>query len=211
MRKTFASTFGFPSLLVSILSNCFNLYNVFSLTQNDRIHLFLACFPVKIFHCALYIGWFGYVIAFCFTAVDVSSKPLRIFLVFIFSYCILDSFMIILLLTSILCKTKTLTSFLCKYWFVREVLVLLMSCLLICFYSYLLGSGHVSVLNILFFILFLTQTIILLIYMKLTYFKPSSWEPKPLEAKLPEKKMITDAFLIKAAMDEERIESAGAA
>ena len=65
--------FWIPFLAVSILSNCCNLYNIFSLTQNDRIHLFLACFPVQIFHCALYIGWFGYVIAFCFTAVDVSS------------------------------------------------------------------------------------------------------------------------------------------
>ena len=47
--------------------------------------------------------------------------------------------------------------------------------------------------------------------MKLTYFKPKSWEPKPLVAKLPDKKMVTDAFLIKASMDEDRIESAGAA
>ena len=47
--------------------------------------------------------------------------------------------------------------------------------------------------------------------MKQRHFKPETWEPKPLEAKVPEGKMLEDAVLLIAAMEEEKIEAAGAA
>merc|ERR1711872_362244 len=140
------------------------------------------------------------------------SEPYTIFVIVLFSYFILDSIMVSILLISILFKAKSLTTFLCQYWFIRDAFLFLVSCILFCFYLYLLVSGHTSVINIVFSVLTLIQVVMLALYMKRKYFKPKTWlEPKPLEAKIPENKIISDAALLITAMEEEKIETAGAA
>jgi len=209
-KSTLLFKFWIPFLVVSIVGLFCSLCHVFALTRNNKSLLFFSLFPLQILHCLLSIGWFGYLIAFCLSVFNI-TEAFAIFLLIIFCYIIVDSFMVFLLLTSLLSKAKPLTTFLCKYWFIREALLLFVSFIIFCFYAYLLVNGHVSVLNILFLILCLIQVIILSIYMKIRYCKPKTWEPKPLEAKLSEKKMINDAFLIMAAMEEDKEEAAGAA
>ena len=183
---------------------------VLALARNDKGLLFFVLFPMQIFQCLLSIGWFGYLITVCLEIFNI-SEAYAIFLIFAFCYLIFDNFVVFLLLTSLLCRAKTLTTFLCKYWFIRFALMLFAGCILCSFYGYLLLTGHVSVVNIISLIVCLTQVIIISIYMKIRYCKPTTWEPKPLEAKVPEKKMINDAFLIMAAMEEDKVEAAGAA
>jgi len=209
-KSTLLFKFWIPFLVVSIVGLFCSLCHVFALTRNNKSLLFFSLFPLQILHCLLSIGWFGYLIAFCLST-DNITEAFAIFVVIIFSYIIVDSFMIFLLLTSFLSKATILTAFLCKYWFIREALLLLVSCILFCFYGYILVNGHVSVINVLFLLLCLTQVIIISIYMKIRYCKPKTWQPKPLEAKLPEKKMINDAFHIMAAMEKDKVEAAGAA
>merc|ERR1712179_400052 len=146
-----------PFLGILILELFANLHYVFSLTRSNKTHLFVALFPLQLLRHAVRIGWFGYLIALAVLVTDIHiSEPYWVFAIFIFSYIIVDSSMVFLLLT-------------------------------------------------------LIQSILLSIYMKKKYCKPQTWEPKPLEAKLPESKMLKDTVSLIAAMEEEKKQAAGAA
>jgi len=210
-KSEFLNKFWIPFLAVSIIDLFFNLYYVFSLTRNQKTYLFVALFPMQFLHNVLVFSWFSYLIALVLFTLDI-TEPHAIFAVVIFSYCILDSIMVFILLSSIFVKAKPVTTFLCKYWFIRDTFLLIVSCILFCFYVYLLISGHTSMIHIIFLVLTFIQVIVLALYMKNRYFKPKTWlEPKSLEAKIPENKMIIDAMLLITAMEEEKIKAAGAA
>merc|ERR1712013_127326 len=202
--------FWVPWLAVAIFALFINLYSVFSLTRCNETHLFVAIFPLQLLQQVVWIGWFSYLIAFVVSVVD-ASQPYFVFAVFVFSYIILDSITVFIFLISILVKAKPVSTFLCKYWFIRDAVLLIVCYILFCFYAYLLASGRTSFMNIIFFGLSLLQAILFSIYTKKRHFKPETWEPKPLEAKVPEGKMLEDAVLLIAAMEEEKIEAAGAA
>jgi len=195
--------FWVPWLAVAIFALFIDLYSVFSLTRCNETHLFVAIFPLQLLQQVLWIGWFSYLIAFVVSVGD-ASQPYFVFAIFVFSYIILDSIMVFILLISILVKAKPVTTFLCKYWFIRDAVLLIVSYILFCFYAYLLASGRTSFMNIIFFGLSLLQAIFFSIYTKQRHFKPETWEPKPLEAKVPEGKMLEDAVLLIDAMEEEK-------
>ena len=204
------SKFWVPFLAITIFALLINVYCVFSLTRSNEKHLFVALFPLQLLRHVVWIGWFGYLITFAVSVGDI-SQPYAVFAIFIFSYIILDSSMVFLLLISILFKAKPVTTFLCKYWFIREAFLLIVSYILFCFYAYFLISGRTFPANITFFVLSLIQAIVLSIYIKKKYFKSQTWEPRPLDAKVPQSKMLKDAVLLISAMEEEKIEAAGAA
>ena len=195
--------FWVPWLAVSIFALFINLYSVFSLTRCNETHLFVALFPLQLLQQVGWIGWFSYLIAFVVSVGD-ASQPYFVFAVFVFCYIILDSSMVFILLIYILVKAKTVTTFLCKYWFIRDAVLLIVCYILFCFYAYLLASGRTSFMNIIFFGLSLLQAIFFSIYTKQRHFKPETWEPKPLEAKVPEGKMLEDAVLLIDAMEDEK-------
>jgi len=195
--------FWVPWLAVSIFALFINLYSVFSLTRCNETHLFVALFPLQLLQQFVWIGWFSYLIALVVSVGD-ASQPYFVFALFVFSYILLDSIMVFILLISILVKAKPVTTFLCKYWFIRDAVLLIVCYILFCFYAYLLASGRTSFMNIIFFGLSLLQAIFFSIYTKQRHFKPETWEPKPLEAKVPEGKMLEDAVLLIDAMEEEK-------
>ena len=195
--------FWVPWLAVAIFALFINLYSVFSLTRCNETHLFVALFPLQLLQQVGWIGWFSYLIAFVVSVGD-ASQPYFVFAVFVFCYIILDSSMVFILLIYILVKAKTVTTFLCKYWFIRDAVLLIVSYIIFCFYAYLLVSGKTSFMNIIFFGLSLLQAIFFSIYTKQRHFKPETWEPKPLEAKVPEGKMLEDAVLLIDAMEDEK-------
>merc|ERR1711942_418486 len=176
--------FWVPWLAVAIFALFIKLYSVFSLTRCNETHLFVALFPLQLLQQVLWIGWFSYLIAFVVSVGD-ASQPYFVFVLFVFSYIILDSIMVFILLISILVKAKPVTTFLCKYWFIRDAVLLIAS-------------------YIIFFGLSLLQAIFFSIYTKQMHFKPETWEPKPLEAKVPEGKMLEDAVLLIDAMEDEK-------
>jgi len=207
--------FWVPFLVILIFELFAEIYCVFSLTRSNKTHLFVALFPLQLLRHAVRIGWFGYLNALYIYALAVSvadiSEPYWVFAIFIFSYIIVDSSMVFLLLISILAKAKPVTNFLCKYWFIRDAFLLIVSYMIFCFFVYRLVSGRAAPVNIIFFVLTLIQSILISIYMKKKYCKPQTWEPKPLEAKLPERKMLKDTVSLISAMEEEKKEAAGAA
>ena len=199
-----------PLLAGAIFGLFISLYSVFSLTRCNEKHLFVALFPLQLLQHFVRIGGFGYLFAFV-VSVDLLSQPYFVFGMFALSYFILDSSMVVILLISILVRAKPVTTFLCKCWFIKYVFLLIFSCILFCFYAYLLVSGRTFPVNIIFFVISLLQAIVVSVYTKKKYFKPQSWEPKPLEAKVPEGEMLEDAVLLIAVMEEKKIEAAGAA
>jgi len=209
-KSEFLTKFWVPWLAVTIFGLFISLYCVFSFTRSNKTHMFVALFPLQLLNHIVMIGWFGYLISLVVSMFDI-SQPYSVFAIFIFSYIILDSCMVFILLISIFVKESPVTTFMCKYWFIRDAFLLLVSYALFCFYAYLLVSGRTSPVNIIFFFISLIQAIILSIYTKKKYCKPQTWEPKPLEAKLPETKMLKDAVNLIAAMEEETKEAAGAA
>ena len=209
-KSKFLIRFWLFFLLVSIFQLLFNLYYVFALTRNKKKYLYVVLFPLQLLYRVLLIGWIIYLIDCVVTVVQI-SEPYAVFAIFICSYCILDSIMVSILLISILVSAKPVANFLCKYWFIRDSFLLIFSYILLCFYMILLSSGNTSPVNIIFFFLGLIQAIIFSFYMKTKYFKPRTLEPKPLDTKVPGSKMLTDAFLLIAAMEGEKKEATGAA
>jgi len=200
-----------PLLALSIFSLFISLFSVFSLTRCSEKHLFVALFALQLLQHFVRIGGFVYLFAFVVSYIDFISQPYFVFGMFALSYFILDPSMVSILLISILVRAKPSTTFLCKCWFIKYVFLLIFSHILICFYAYLLMSGRTFPVNIIFFVISLLQAIVVSVYTKKKYFKPQSWEPKPLEAKVPEGGMLVDAVLLIAAMEEKKVEAAGAA
>ena len=192
-----------PFLIYVISLTLAQFYYGFAITRNTRTHLVVALFFVVPIVNLIEIGFMIYFINLSVTYMNQSS--LLIFLVFVFTYQIIDSSYAFLLQSSILLRLKKVTRILSKGYKMRLGVIVFMDVIMTAFFIHKLATDEFNIIRLIFVVIHVVHGIIVSLFLKEIMKKTLD------ERQLPEiPKVQQAALLMEMSAEEGNISSAAA-